>query len=146
MTKKMHKETAAKYDKPPVYSGVLARFPRAIRELAKVSRFGAQKHGVPVQSRSFLDMPQSDLVFKDAMARHLLDEVIDGAVNEEDGGLLHSAQRAWNALADLEVRLSAPVSAHTDAESAPHLQETCECDTCRAFRAEHALARRAANL
>jgi hypothetical protein len=41
-------------------------------------------------------------MYQDALARHLLDRAIEGEVNAKDGDLLHRAQLAWNALADLE--------------------------------------------
>lgn len=99
--------TAAKYQKDPVWMGVLARFPMALREIARVSAFGTKKHQVPMDDMSYLTVPDAYGVYTDADARHLLGEAIEGPVNldPKDGGMLHPAQHAWNALARLEVFL-----------------------------------------
>jgi hypothetical protein len=97
--------TMAKYGKPPVYSGVLAMFPRAILELARVSEYGATKHEVRLPQREYMDVPEAELVYKNAEARHLVGEALHGPINVGDGGVYVAAQRAWNALADLEILL-----------------------------------------
>lgn len=97
--------TAAKYSKPNIYRGVLARFPRAIRELARVSEYGTNKHQVPLEDVSFTDIPGAEVMYKEALCRHIIDEAISGPINTDDGGLLHCLQRAWDALADAEVYL-----------------------------------------
>lgn len=97
--------TAAKYDKAPIYRGVIERFPMALRAIAKVSVFGARKHEQPIGSMSYLDVPDAENVYIDAELRHVIAEAIDGPFNCDDDGLLHKAQKAWNALADLEVYL-----------------------------------------
>lgn len=101
----MSDATKEKYTKPQIVRGVLWRFPRAIKELAKVSAYGAEKHQVPMGDVSFRDLPDAGVLYAEAEARHLIDEAIGGPVNHEDGALLHKAQKAWNALADLEVYL-----------------------------------------
>jgi hypothetical protein len=103
--RKLPRATQAKYGKPPVYSGVLAMFPRAILELARVSEFGAKKHEVSLPQQEFLDVPDAETVYKNAEARHLIGEALYGPINATDGGVYIAAQRAWNALADLEVLL-----------------------------------------
>lgn len=97
--------TEAKYTKPPVVRGVLQRFPRAILALAEVSQFGTTKHQVPIDDDSFATIPDARGVYSDAEVRHILKEAIEGPVNAEDGMLLHAAQRAWNAMAYLEITL-----------------------------------------
>ncbi len=104
--KTLSKATAAKYQKIPVFQGTIGRFPRAMREIATVSVFGANKHQVPMGDMSYLDVPDAENVYLNAESRHLVAEVIEGPANHEDGELLHKAQKAWNALADLEVYLS----------------------------------------
>lgn len=101
----MSPATASKYAKDPVWAGVLARFPLALREVAKVSAWGTKKHEVPIDDMSFLTIPDAYRVYSDACGRHLLDEAVEGPVNAADGGLLHPAQLAWDALARLEVYL-----------------------------------------
>jgi len=98
--------TAAKYTKDPVFRGVVGRFPRAMREIAKVSAFGFQKHKTPPGGEmAYLGVPNAYEVYTDAMCRHVVDEAREGPVNPKDGDLLHAAQAAWNALARLEVLL-----------------------------------------
>lgn len=98
--------TAAKYGKDPVFRGAIARFPRAFREVAKVSSFGFQKHKTPPGGElQYLDVPDAYVVYSDAVGRHLVGEAVEGQINHADGGLYHAAQAAWNALARLEVML-----------------------------------------
>ena len=102
---KMSPATAEKYQKPAIYQGVLARFPLALAEVARVSMWGTRKHEVPLDDDSFLSIPNAYAMYSDAVARHMLGEAVEGPVNEGDGGQLHPAQLAWNALARLEVYL-----------------------------------------
>ncbi len=97
--------TRARYDKPQPYRGVIARFPRAILDIARVSKYGAIKHQVSMGDMSYLDVPDAHVNFVEAEVRHLLHEAIHGPTNNEDDGLIHKAQKAWEALADLEVYL-----------------------------------------
>ena len=105
MTEKLSAATAAKYSKTPVALGCILRFPRAVQEIAKVSVFGCQKHQAPMGSMGYVDVPDAENVYREAESRHLVAEAIEGPVNKQDGDLLHKAQKAWNALADLEVYL-----------------------------------------
>jgi len=107
MTKKLAAATAAKYKKEPVALGCILRFPRAMLAIAKVSRFGWQKHEIklPEGNWDYLDVPGAQNVYAEAEGRHMVKEALEGSINEEDGGMLHKAQKAWNALADLEVFL-----------------------------------------
>lgn len=105
MAKKLSAATAAKYEKTPVALGCILRFPRAMLAIARVSVFGCKKHGAPMGSMGYLDVPDAKNVYREAEGRHFIKEVLEGPVNREDGDLLHKAQKAWNALADLEVYL-----------------------------------------
>lgn len=91
--------------KAPVYQGFLALFPRAIAAVARVSVYGAEKHRVPLSAVDFTNRPDAELNYLDAEVRHMLDEVIQGRYNGSDGGQLHAAQRAWDAMASLESML-----------------------------------------
>lgn len=91
--------------KPPLYRGVLCKFPRALRAVAGVSAFGAKKYEVPVEATGYADVEDGFNRYSDAVVRHLVDEIIDGPVNHEDGDLNHAAQVAWDALARLEIML-----------------------------------------
>jgi hypothetical protein len=101
----LKKATTAKYKKPQPLRGTIHRFPRAMLEIAKVSQFGAEKHEVPMGDMGYLHVPDADVVYGEAEMRHILALPIEGAVNHGDGDLFHKAQKAWNALADLEVFL-----------------------------------------
>lgn len=91
-----------KKNKPPVYQGVLAYFPRAIKEVARVSQYGLEKHDLDWSDKGFLKPEYPLEMFMDAFSRHMLDLAIEGEINKADGELLHRAQVAWGALASLE--------------------------------------------
>lgn len=93
-----------KQDKPKVHSFVFSYFPRALLEVAIVGMYGAEKHGVHAEDRAFMQYPLE--MFEDALARHELNECIEGPVNYADAELYHKSQRAWNALAALEIFLT----------------------------------------
>lgn len=67
--------------------------PRALKELAKVSGFGAEKYA----AFNFLKGYEWSLSF-DALERHLL-EFWDGEDTDEESGRLHIAHAAWHCLA-----------------------------------------------
>ncbi len=104
-TDTLPKATAAKYGKVQVYKGVLMLFPRALQAVAMVSEYGAKKHEKPMGENSFLRVPDARSVYLESEMRHLIGGVLEGPYNSEDEGMLHKAQKAWNALADLEVSL-----------------------------------------
>jgi Domain of unknown function (DUF5664) len=101
-------------DKLPVMRGVFLRFPRAMYELARVSKTGTTKYSVPISDMQYLNVADGHGRYTDALGRHLLDEAINGPMNTEKGGalppggakLLHAAQAAWDALARLEIMLT----------------------------------------
>ena len=81
----------------PIYSGVLMYFPKALLEIARVSKAGNDQHnpGKPLhwdRSKSGDEL--------DALTRHLFEA---GTVDTD--GQLHSAKVAWRALANLEKEL-----------------------------------------
>lgn len=83
----------------PVFSGVMRYFPRALAEVAAVSRVGNEQHN-PGQPLHWDRSKSTDEL--DALARHLLEA---GTVDVD--GLRHSAKVAWRALANLEKELEA---------------------------------------
>ncbi len=91
---------AIKYDggKSPVYRGAVSYFPRAIREVAAISAFGASKYAW----KGWENVSDGYNRYSDAMVRHLTYEG-EGEVLDPDSGLLHAAHCAWNALARLEL-------------------------------------------
>jgi hypothetical protein len=80
--------------------GAFLRFPRAMAELARISEFGVKKYKVVMGDMTYLD--QSADYYLEKIGKHLLEEALRGPVNEEDGGVKHAGQIAWNALARLE--------------------------------------------
>lgn len=99
---KSAKEPGSKLDagKAPVMRGVLQYFPRALKAISVVSLVGANKYSW----KGWESVDDGIERYGDAMARHILDEEIDGDF-DSDTGLLHAAQQAWNALAKLELML-----------------------------------------
>lgn len=97
------KEPGAKLDsgKSPVVRGAIQYFPRALKAVAIVSQKGAEKYSW----RGWEDVPDGFQRYSDALGRHLTDESLSDY--DEDTGCLHAAQVAWNALARLELMLSA---------------------------------------
>ena len=99
--------TEAKYvdktgtdQKPNPMRDVFLEFPHAMLAVAEVTAFGAKKHA-PRGWRTFEHKYGMDYSLS-KIGRHLLKLETEGPVNAEDGGLLHMAQVAWNALAYLD--------------------------------------------
>jgi hypothetical protein len=80
----------------PVYSGVLAYFPNAIKEISKTSLAGNIQHHPNTPLHWDMNKSKDE---KDALVRHLIDHSIDPL---DDDGQLHLAKVAWRALAALE--------------------------------------------
>lgn len=87
-------------EKPNPMMDVFQEFPLAMLEIAKVTAYGAKKHAV--RGWQTFSPDYGIRYHTGKMGRHLLAEEMEGAVNVEDGELLHAAQVAWNALARLE--------------------------------------------
>jgi hypothetical protein len=98
-TGKAANEPGAKLDagKPDVE--LLLDFGLALVEVARVSTYGAKKYS----RRGWLKVEDGQRRYTSAMLRHLIAgryKAID-----DESGLLHQAQVAWNALARLELML-----------------------------------------
>ena len=95
---------AKKYDggKAPIGRGLLERFPRALRQVALVSEYGARKYGT---YDGWEKLPDAFQRYNDGHGRHDNARYIEGEYDDGDSGLPHLAQRAWNALATLELAL-----------------------------------------
>lgn len=78
---------------------ILHAMPRALLEVGKVGAYGAAKYS----PNGWLEVPDAVPRYTDAMFRHALREGIE--LHDEESGLLHAAQVAWNALARLELML-----------------------------------------
>jgi hypothetical protein len=85
----------------PIYSGVLAYFPRAIAAVARLSKKGNDKHN-PGQHLHWAKGKSTDHL--DCVARHLIE---NGTT--DDQGEYHDVMLAWRALANLEMFLEARV-------------------------------------
>lgn len=100
MTTEVYVDETGTTEKPDPLRDVYQEFPRAMREIARVTAYGATKHA-PRGWQTF--EPEYGMNYhRSKIGRHLLDLELDGPVNESDGQLLHAAQVAWNALAYLE--------------------------------------------
>lgn len=81
----------------PIARGVLDYFPKAIAEVARVSKTGNDQHN-PGEEMHWTRDKSTD--HADCIVRHLLER------GERDSdGMLHSAKVAWRALAMLEIEL-----------------------------------------
>ena len=90
-------------DKPKLHL-LFRQFPRAIKAIVELSEYGHKKYIEGDEDyQNFSRVNNPDIAYKDAFLRHLLDSYIYGDVDES--GHKHSAHRAWNALADLELIL-----------------------------------------
>jgi hypothetical protein len=87
----------------PICTGVLDYFPKALAEIARLSKAGNDKHN-PGQPLHWAREKSTD--HADCIIRHMLER---GSVDEF--GFLHEVSVAWRALAQLEVALEKPVSA-----------------------------------
>lgn len=86
-------------DKPKPYKGVLGYFPRAIKEVAQVSEFGAKKYDWG--NWAYVDNGRER--YHEALIRHLLDHAIEPY--DPESKRHHMAHVVWNALAVLELIL-----------------------------------------
>lgn len=89
----------------PISTGVLDYFPRAVAEVARVSKAGSEQHhpGKPLHWDKTKSMDHADCI-----GRHLIDR---GSLDTD--GMRHSAKLAWRALALLELELEAAEHAGT---------------------------------
>ena len=82
----------------PMFSGLLAYFPAALMEVARMSKTGSDKHnpGLPMYHDRGKSMDHAD-----CLVRHLLEH---GSVDPDDG-VSHTVKVAWRALALLQQEL-----------------------------------------
>lgn len=91
----------AKDDDGKIRPGLVFRgFARALREVARVSTYGANKY----TEGGWQSVPNAQVRYEDAKLRHEL-EAACGDLRDGESGLLHLAHAAWNALAVLELYL-----------------------------------------
>ena len=93
-------DPGAKFDAGKVRpSLILTDMPRAILAVAEVATYGAAKYS----EGGWKHVESGIARYTDAMDRHRVKEGIES--HDDDSGLLHAAQVAWNALARLELML-----------------------------------------
>ena len=100
---KQQGEPGAKLDegKICVTRGALHYFPRAIREVARLSTIGARKYSW----RGWEAVPDGINRYADALGRHELAIEGDYTKRDPDSGVLEAVAVAWNSLARLELIL-----------------------------------------
>jgi len=81
----------------PVYSGFIAYFPRAIREIARVSNISNEQHNAGEPLHWAKEKSPNEL---DSMMRHLCDKA--QGIEHDELGVKHEAKVAWRAMANLE--------------------------------------------
>lgn len=92
------KDPGAKLDAGKLRASlVLGGFSEALKEVCRVGTYGAEKY----TPNGWKEVPNGAQRYNDAMVRHWL----EGDGTDEETGLLHRAQVAWNALAVLELAL-----------------------------------------
>jgi len=92
----MTEDKHAKRKAQPVFSGVLAYFPNALKYVSGVSKAGNDQHH-PDTPLHWDKSKSADE--EDALVRHLMDHSIDPM---DDDGILHLGKVAWRSLAALE--------------------------------------------
>jgi len=84
----------------PITTGVLDYFPAALAEIAKLSKFGNDKHN-PGERLHWTREKSTD--HADCILRHM----VDRGITDPETGLSHTVEVAWRALALLQVELEA---------------------------------------
>lgn len=102
--------------KIPIYSGVVAYFPLALKELAKVSYAGQEQHN-PDEPLAWDRSKSGDEL--DALMRHLVDHSIHPI---DDDLQLHLAKVAWRAMGMLQKYLEVESS---DTERIVKMSKNC---------------------
>ena len=94
-------EPGAKLDAGKVRVGMmLDQFAHALWAVAEVSTYGAGKYS----EGGWLEVSDGETRYSDAEGRHLLKKGM-GEERDVESGLLHDAHKAWNVLAQLELKL-----------------------------------------
>lgn len=87
----------------PIWDGVIAYFPDAWAEIAKVSVLGNKQHALGDKLRFARDVSTDHL---NKVMRHCLDD--EAGQYQDTDGTYHLAKAAWRILAALQVRLEGP--------------------------------------
>lgn len=92
-------EPGAKADEGKVFASLLLDFALALTEVAKVGTYGATKYS----RGGWQHVPDGITRYADAEMRHLLASRHEE--RDKDSGLRHEAQKLWNGIARLELKL-----------------------------------------
>lgn len=84
--------------KPPIFTEVLAQFPRAMACIATIGAYGANRYS----SDNWRNVRDGVSRYTNALARHLVSEG-SGEVLDPDARFPHAWSVAWNSLARLEL-------------------------------------------
>lgn len=97
-------QPGAKLDsgKIPVMRGAIYQFPRALEQVARLSAFGAAKY----TWEGWETVPDGEQRYRDARGRHEFAQA-RGEEFDADSKVHHLTAVAWNALAELEIKLRA---------------------------------------
>ena len=90
---KISKEAQARKD-TPVFSGCLMYFPKAIAEVARLSKIANEQHNPGTKMHWDRSKSGDEL---DALTRHLME-----CGSKDTDGVWHDTKVAWRALANLE--------------------------------------------
>jgi hypothetical protein len=101
LAKPSQHEPGAKLDQNKPDLSLLVMFGRALTAVGEVGTLGAKKY----TRGGWLEVPDGVNRYTAAMLRHLFAE--DREENDQELGVPHAAQVAWNALARLELMLQA---------------------------------------
>jgi hypothetical protein len=103
---KEYLEKGKKYDsgKAPVSQGLFQYFPKALKAIAEVSKYGKDKYKLSYDDVNWARVEEGFERYLDGLGRHLLGHYSDGPIDPESGHA-HLAHAAWNALAVLELSI-----------------------------------------
>lgn len=100
--KELTPKAGVKYDSGKVDpTFVLEYFPRALIAVSTVAEYGARKY----TRGGWKTVDNGIMRYDAALVRHQLLQHIEGPYDDNDSGLAHLAQQAWNTLAKLEKAL-----------------------------------------
>lgn len=119
----------------PLFSGVMAYFPDALIEVAKISWAGNEKHN-PGQPLHWARGKSDD--HEDCIARHTVDALKSATLDEK---VEHMAARAWRALAALQLAVEArDAAAKSPPPRAPVICIDCGADLTETYHSAGCLA------
>ena len=98
----MNKKTSTEAERRkgiPVYSGFIKYFPRAILEVARLSKIANDQHNPGTELHWDRNKSGDEL---DSLCRHMIDDIFDDLDTDD---VLHLTKVAWRGMANLEKKL-----------------------------------------